>query len=138
MDKIDYQEIDIQVARHLGWKIDIEQVPDIWTIAKSTRTIPLYMVIDDEGKKWSPSHSLRDVALPHYSKDIWSAFEAAEKISLLGEQESGLDVVLYRADDKWQVCSVNWGWQEIDIIASADTVPLVICKAIIALKKEKE
>jgi len=128
-------QIRIEVARILGWKIDIEQVPDIAVMHRGTRTIPLYMVKDERGAKWSPSHSLGDVGMPDYPNDLLAALDAADETGLFTNHSDGLG--FSNEDDEHIVFVIDWNWEEMEIIASAPTRALAICKAIIEVARRK-
>lgn len=135
MNEFELRKLDVRIAELLGWKIEREQVPDIDNLDRATRTIALYKVTDAEGTTWSPCHSLDDVGLLHYSICYDASFNAAKALGLFGQQQNGLDVVLYCAGGEWLVCGIDWPFEEMNAIASASTIPLVICLALIELSK---
>lgn len=61
-------------------------------------------------------------SIPRYSEDLNAAFSAAEKVGLFDYY------YLMRADEQWEI-------RGQELFASASTVALVICEAILKLKE---
>jgi hypothetical protein len=78
---------------------------------------------EDYCQKYNIRYKHLDHNIPRYSEDIEEAFMLADKIALFQAER----LMLYKSDGNWAIGELFW--EQINNIAEAETIPLVICKA---------